>query len=459
MNSTTYKLLWVWVGLVLGSIGCAGYEGAVSKMHESLLSGDKLGALEHANAALEVSADEEYPEKLVGNNSLLLLERAMIKQGLSRYKASSEDFGTADKHLELLDLKNDTMGNIGKFIFSDDAAHYQAPAYEKLLLNTFNMLSYLSVGDMEGARVESRRLRIMQEYLEGEESDQAALADLGAYLAGIAFEAGGRRENALDFYSDALKSRSYESLAEPIRRLSACAQVRDENLDSYIEAHGGPMPQCTPPPEGKGTLIVVSGVGLVPRKTAVRLPVGAAVAIAGAFLMPMTEEQLARFVARGLVTWINFPMMERPQEVYSNASVQVDGVEAPAEVGSDISDKVIAAWDSIKPKLMAAAIVRMVTRLAAGVATEVAVSKASGSAVGGLLAGLAVQGTMTAFDTPDTRSWTTLPSRVYVTRMEVPAGDHEVTVVFSGKGSPQVEKKTVSVPAGGFAVVSSCSMR
>jgi len=439
-------------------VNCAGYEGAVAEMHASLLSGDKLNALEQANAALEVKEADEYPEKLVGNNSLLLLERAMIKQSLFDYKSSAADFGTSDKNLELLDLQNDTLGNIGQFIFSDDATKYQAPAYEKLLLNTFNMLDYLSMGDMEGARVESRRLRIMQKYLAAEESEQSALLDLGSYLAGIAFEAGGQYENALSFYADALGAHSYESLAEPVRRLASCTSFKDERIEKFIESVGGPLPQCTPIEEGKGTLLVVSGVGLVPRKTAIRIPIGAAVAIAGALLVPMTLEQLNGLIARGLVTWINFPAMKPPPGVYTTAQTIVDGAPAGGEVASNISEKVVAAWESIKPKLMAAAIVRMVTRLAAGVATEVAVSKASGSAVGGLLAGLAVQGTMTAFDTPDTRSWTTLPSKVFVTRMILPEGEHEVTVVFNGKGSEQVSKK-VTISSGGYTVISVSSMR
>lgn len=458
MKPNMQNRLWVLLMSTGFVIGCAGYEGAVAEMHTALLSGDKLQALAQSNKALKVKKDTDFPEKLKGNNSLLLLERAMIKQGLYQYKSSSEDFGVSDKNLELLDLQNDTMGNIGKYIFSDDAAKYQAPAYEKLLLNTFNMLSYMSAGDMEGARVESRRLRVMQKYLVQEESEQAALADLGSYLAGVAFEASGQNENALSFYADAVGARNFDTLADSVRRLASCTNFKDERIEKYIESHGGPLPQCTPMEQGKGTLIIVSGVGLAPRKTAVRLPIGAAVAIAGVFLVPMTMQQLNGLIARGLVTWLNFPEMKPARGIFTGAQTTLDGKAVASEVASDISDKVTAAWNSIKPKLMAAAIVRMVTRLAAGVATEVAVSKASGSAIGGLMAGLAVQGTMTAFDTPDTRSWSTLPSRVYITRLEVPAGEHEVSVLFTGSGNEKVTKK-VRVSSGGYTVVSVSSMR
>jgi uncharacterized protein len=443
---------------VLLFAGCAGYEGAVGEMRGSLLDGDKQRALELVGKALEEDDPDAFPDNLKGDKALLLLERAMIKQGLSSYKSSASDFRTADKHLELLDLQNDTMGNIGKFIFSDDATVYQAPAYEKLLVNTFNMVNYLSIGDYEGARVEARRLRVMQKYLAGEESEQAALLSLGSYLSGFAFEASGQHEQALSFYVDAIREHSYKTIAEPVRRLASCTGSNDETLSDYIKRHGGPFPECVPPPKNKGTLLVVSGVGLAPYKRAERIPIGMAVSIAAAYIDP-NDPNMQRVMARGLLTWVNFPVLERSPVRYANIRCKVNGTEIPTELGDNLTDKVIAAWDSIKGKLMGAAIVRMVTRLVAGIATEKAVSEASGSAIGGLLAGLAVQGTMTAFDTPDTRSWVTLPHAVYLSRAELAPGKHRISVLFEGQGSGYAVEKEVEIKAGGFTVVSTSSMR
>ncbi len=429
-------------------------------MRSSLLDGDKQRALSLSSKTLDVSAPDAFPEEVDGNVSLLLLERAMVKQGLGEYSSSAEDFKTADKHLELLDLQNDTMGSIGKYIFSDDATKYRAPAYEKLLVNTFNMVNYMALGDFEGARVEARRLRVMQKYLKGEESDQAALLDLGSYLAGFAFEASGQYEQALDYYADALVDHSYASLAEPIRRLASCTASKDEVIDKFISQNGGPFPQCVPPTQEKGTVLVIAGVGLAPYKVANRIPIGAALVIAGHLIGAEHEPAMQRVMARGLLTWVNFPVMERTMLRYERVVSQVDGRDANTELGTNISDKVIAAWDSIKAKLMAAAIIRMVTRLAAGIATEKAVAEASGSAVGGLLAGLAVQGTLTAFDTPDTRSWVTLPHAVYFSRLELLPGKHRIALTYKGQqGQVEVVEQDVEVRAGGFSVVAVNSMR
>ncbi|MCP4675896.1 MAG: hypothetical protein GY854_10400 [Deltaproteobacteria bacterium] len=462
--------------------GCAGYAGAVKDMRSALLAGNKERALKKVNKALDVGEPDELPDKVKGYDSLLLLERATIKQGLEQHKSSAVDFRASDKHLELLDLKNDTMGNIGKFLFSDDSTVYKAPAYEKLLLNTLNLLNYLAQYDLEGARVEARRMRVMQEYLADEESEQDAVLGLGSYLAGFTFEMSGKAEQALQHYDEALSRESYPSLSGPIRRLAGCTSYSTERLDSIIgpsvtpaspvsdESTDGSAPKeqavttspartCHLKPPGKGTILVVSTVGLAPHKVARRIPIGAAIVIAGALLGAMQTAQAQRFAAKGLLTWINFPTMEKTPERFSRTSTSIDGHVIRTESGLNVAEQVIKAWDSIKGKLMVAAITRMITRLIAGTATEEAIKAAGGNGIGALFAGLAVQGALTAADTPDTRSWTTLPSKIFIARSEVPAGKHEIKVVFEGKLGRYVITKTVKVAEGGFVVVPMASMR
>ncbi|MDD5305854.1 MAG: hypothetical protein PHU25_00900 [Deltaproteobacteria bacterium] len=448
----------------LSALGCAGYAGSVKEMRTELLAGNKDKALGMANSALDVKEADDEPEDVSGDNALLLVERATIKQGLSRYGSSAVDFQTADKHLELLDLKNDTAGNIGKFLFSDDTTVYKAPAYEKLLLSTLNMLNYLSLGDLENARVEARRLDVMRKYLADEKSEQAAVLGLGGYLAGFAFEMSGRAEQALGFYDQALADGGYASLTEPIRRLAACTSFRTERLRQLVGEGGEAAPACDPNPRSKGTVLVVVGTGLAPHKEAMRIPIGAALVLAGAVTfgpsLGMSDRNKAgELAAKGLLTWINFPVMERTRDRFTYAHVGLDGRPAPVEEGMDVTERVLAAWNSIKGTLMVAAITRMITR---AIAAEVVQRGTKAGGAGGalsLLAGLAVEGTMMAADTPDTRSWVTLPSKVFVSRMDVTPGRHIVSVVLEGPGGRQVIEKTVDVKGGGFAVVSVASMR
>jgi hypothetical protein len=63
---------------------------------------------------------------------------------------------------------------------------------------------------------------------------------------------------------------------------------------------------------------------------------------------------------------------------------------------------------------------------------------------------LGTQATLTALDRPDTRSWETLPARVAVGRIRVPAGEHRVRL--EARGARRDVK--VVVQEGGWAVVS-----
>ncbi|HEX5656894.1 MAG TPA: hypothetical protein VFX59_06850, partial [Polyangiales bacterium] len=59
------------------------------------------------------------------------------------------------------------------------------------------------------------------------------------------------------------------------------------------------------------------------------------------------------------------------------------------------------------------------------------------------------QAALAAADTPDTRSWATLPARIALARVRVPAGQHTVRILSQGV----TKEQQVEVGKGGFAVV------
>jgi hypothetical protein len=70
----------------------------------------------------------------------------------------------------------------------------------------------------------------------------------------------------------------------------------------------------------------------------------------------------------------------------------------------------------------------------------------------GLLASFIGEGLLVAADRPDTRSWTLLPEKVFVSRKRVPAGSHEVQVGL-GQGNETWQSIAVEVPEDGYAIV------
>jgi hypothetical protein len=447
--------------------GCAGYEGDVRAIREALLAGDRARALTAANAALDVDEPAELPRNVGGDNALLVLERGMVKQGLGLWKPASRDFLVADRHLELLDLRNDAIGGIGKWLFSDSATVYKAPPHEKLLLSTLAMLNYLAAGDLEGARVEARRLQIMRAYLADAVSPEEARTNLGVYLAAFVWEMSGRHEQALRAYDELLATGSdHPSAAAPIRRLAACSEFRSERFAPLLGEPdpAAPPPGCDSPPGDRGTVLVVAQLGLAPYKVATRLPIGAALVIAGTVMYgpglgASSDARARELAAKGLLKWVNFPRLERDRSRFQRVRVRVNERAAGTELGENVGELVTRSWDRLKGTVMVAAITRMITRAVAGEATQQAAK--SGGAAGGLalLAGLAVEGALVAADTPDTRSWVTLPSHVVVSRSEVPPGRQQVVVDFEGHLGRERRVFDVDVAPGGFAVVVVAAMR
>ena len=447
-------------GLCVALAACAGYEATSQPLVRDLRAGRLEPALAHVNSALGVKAVEDGYIYSGPDAPLLLLERATVLQALGRYDLSSRDYQAADAHLEVLDLDGDEAGSVAKYLWSDSATLYKSPPYEKSLLNTLNLLAYLARGEVSGARVEARRLLVMDEHLKDKESNAPMLA-LGSYLSGFTFEQSGRYPEAMRYYGDAAERGGVPTLAEAARSLHARSGLWDKRL--------GPEPEAPQPlPAGPtGDLLVVVGTGRVPYRTPERVPIGIAVALLTQpncrhCLTPAQRQQANRVSAQGLVTWLNFPSLVRARPQTTGAQVTAGGRFLPGGVGLDAEALALADFERGRPALLLASFTRAVTRALAGAGTEAAVRSAAGRKGGGdalgMLAGLVVQGVMVATDTPDTRSWTSLPGRFHVYRARVPAGTLDVRVLVEGTQPEEVVRR-VEVRPGGYAVVTHFTLR
>lgn len=407
-------------------VGCAGHESRVKAALDALDAGRPDEAIAHLNEEMEVETAEQLP-KMEGDNALLLLDRATILQSTDRYEMSQRDFQTADKAIEILDFKRGTADDIGKYLFSDDVGPYRAPPFEKLLINTFNMMNYLARHDVSGAKVEARRLSVMERYLK-ESEETTALLGLGSYLAGFTFEKAGGRDEALLYYEEALGYQSYPSLRDPLRVLTG-GESKSPRIDEIV-AGAGPLDSVSK--NGDSELLIVIGYGRVPQKYPERIPIGLALTMVSGIISPGDAAQANELAAKGLVTWINFPRLGKSRGRYSIPEVWVDGRPQNVEHALDIEAEVRKEWEEREPTVVLSAITRMITRVLAGEAVDAAVGAASDSGIVGLLAGLATSATLTAADTPDTRSWSTLPSNVAITRLRLQPGQHTVQLRVRG---------------------------
>jgi len=427
--------------------GCASHSDKTKEIRSALDAGNPREALGLLNKQLEVESEKELPQKMGGDSSLFLLDRAMVLQQLSIYKWSSRDLEVSDKQVELLDFSRNAAHDIGKYIFSDDTGPYKAPAYEKLMINTMNMVNYLAQGDLQGARIEARRLSVMQKFFKDHDPENALTAP-GSYLAGFTFEKSGQYDEALRYYDEALQYGQLGTLAEPVRRLLARGSYSSPRLKKAAGLTDGqaPSPAAAAADAESGELLVVVSYGRVPAKIARRIPIGLALTYASGALSPDDVGQANRLAAQGLVTWVNFPELGRAHGEYDQPSAWLDGKALPLEGIVAVDKEAQRAWDQVKGTVIASAITRMISRVVAGKVAGAAAGKNEGL---GLLLSLATQATLTVTDTPDTRNWATLPARMAFGRVTLPAGPR--TVQLRARGAATTRK--VDIKPGGFAVV------
>lgn len=501
MTRTLPRLLLL-TTLACTSLACAGHSKKTLQAREALDAGNPDKALELINERLKVESGDELPEKTEGDNTLLILDRSMIQQQLTRYKMSSRDLELADKAIEMLDLRKKTIDSIGKYMFSDDVGPYQAPPYEKLLINTMNMANYLLRHDLSGAKVEARRFSIIRKYLEESQYAGAAMSAPGSYLAGFAFEKTGSYDTALLYYEEALQYGDFRSLVEPLERLTRGTQVRSQRIREFLEKYGtnstgeaepsgdteasetsgteenenvaagteAEVASAETPPtdtsaeatqDGGSTatqpaeLLILLNYGRVPAKVPKRIPIGLALTYGSLFLSPAQSTTANELAAQGLVTWVNYPELEETKRKYLQPSAKIDGTYATLEAALSVDQEARAAYDKEKGKVIASAIIRMITRVVAGQGARAAAQAAGGDGLIGAIASIGTQAALTAADTPDTRSWSTLPGRIVLTRVSLPPGKHHIELKSQG----EVREFDVDLAPGGWDVVGMTVLR
>jgi hypothetical protein len=416
----------------------------------ALDAGNPREAIHLLNQNMDVSTDADLPVDMGSDHALYVLDRASVQQSLVQFDRSKRDFEAADKAIDMLDIAHDVKDSIGEYVFSGSSGKYRAPPYEKLMVNTLDMLNYLEQRDLNGARIEARRLAVMQKYVADElhESDNPVLG-LGGFLAGLTFEQSDAADEALRWYDQSLAFSGFNALRDPVRRLLQRGQYRSPRLK---ELESGGAPPADPASTGEGEIVFVVGYGRVPHKVPERIPIGLALTYVSGDLAPNDEARANRLAAQGLVTWVNFPTLGREQGGYAVPSCTLDGGSVALEEAVNVTQQVRFEWKKIEGKIILSAITRMIARYAAGSLAGAAAGK--NQLVGALLS-LGTQATLTALDTPDTRSWETLPARVAVARVRVPAGKHHVRIDARGV----IRTAEVDVEKGGWAVVSLMALR
>jgi len=196
---------------------------------------------------------------------------------------------------------------------------------------------------------------------------------------------------------------------------------------------------------------VVVSYGRVPAKIAKRIPIGLALTLVSGHISPRDHQKAAYLAGQGLVTWVNFPELGKAVGEWGFPQASVDGKPVMLDEPFAVDAEARKAWDDGKTAIIVSAITRMITRAAVGEGTR----RAAGGGLVGALLSLGTQAVMTGMDTPDTRSWSTLPARIALGRARVAPGKHEVHLYVRGEKKIQ----RIDVKPGDWAVVNLTVLR
>lgn len=425
-------------------------------MRTALDAGNAKGAIAAIDEELDVKSPKDLPADIKGDNAILVLDRASIQQGIIEFPLSKRDFEAADKSIDMLDLARNAGDSIGEYVFSGSVGRYQAPPYEKLMINTLNMLNYLETRDLNGARIEARRLSVIQKYYRDnlQRKDNPVLG-LGSMLAGFTFEKSGEIDEALRYYDESLEFTGFRTLGDAVRRIAPQGQYRSPRIKALLgegEKDEKAAPGAKQEEDDSGEVLFVVGYGRVAHKIAHRIPIGLALTYFSGSLSPGDHAAANKIAAQGLVTWINFPTLAKGRGSWDIPTCNLDGHYVQLEEAVDVDHEVREEWKKIEGKIIVSAITRLIARFAVGQGIQAAAGRDS---VLGLVASLGTQATLTALDTPDTRSWETLPARIAVARVRLPAGRHKVMIDARG----WVRSQDIVVEKNGWQVVSLMALR
>jgi hypothetical protein len=345
------------------------------------------GQLEEARVLLD-----EFVASKPADLPLALLERALLLQRLGDFEASRDDFLEVDEEFEVIDFSGEPGDDFALLQARPGMAEYRGTPYEKILLNTLNILNHLALSDLEQGRVEARRAMVMHDSVVDYERQQQFESPLTQLLYGLLFEASGRHNEAHLAYKNAYEQTAAEFLGP--RLIQSARETNNSDLVRW-QTEFEELPASSP--EGAGTVIVVLMSGSAPVREPTVLPDRS---IRYAHLVPQPRSHQAAEVRLGDESGVRLVSM------------------------LDIETQAMDYFERVELRTLS----------------------------GARLARLQSRGKRRMFNIVDTRSWTLLPAEVLVAVVSAPAGFHEVELSLEGE-QPRVLTRQVMVEEAGFVVV------
>jgi hypothetical protein len=310
---------------------------------------------------------------------------------------------------------------------------YEGDRYEQLLLHAYMAMNYIQLGQLDGARVEMLQANVkMKEW--GDEPEEDAFL---RYLEGIIYESLDEQDSALISYRKAYtvykeKGGSQYPTApvgikKDLLRLLAWQGLWSE-YKSYKKEFNMTDYKPVEASEKFGELVVILNNGLAPIRSEVSIPV----------YSTQVHQNLR----------VSFPAYKQQKNRLYVPVIHVNSEQYTMETVEDIDALARHSLEQAMPGIMTRAIARAVVKYN----TQHTAQESDSSGLAGLLMTI----TNLVTERADTRSWTTLPQEIELSRLLLPVGEHSVQIKMQNTAGQVVdvmdEKITVKPGQSSFLI-------
>lgn len=395
------------VMLLAALSGCATYGDWVGEMEREIAARDIAGALR--------TLDER--EGGQARDAVLYdLNRAMLLRMAGDYGQSNAAFEQAKDAIDRLDAVS-VREQAGALAVNDMLRSYTGAPYERVLLHVYAALNYLALDRPDDARVEILQLDVLL----GQEEARAGEA-FARYLSGMIFETLRQYDDAMIAYRQAYAAYRRDGGAVPaplgrdLVRMAARVGGMADELRRY-RAEFGVAEEIPGPRDGEGEVIFLLHSGLAP---------------------VMRDALVGAPTRDGRLVTVSMPYYENRVPRVTGARVQAGAATAMTALGEDVAAVTVETLERAKPLILARAVARAALKLEASQEAD-----RKDDALG-MMVNLA--GVMS--ERADTRSWSTLPNRIYLARLPLAAGHHELHVELTGAYAGSVAARDYAVDLG-----------
>ncbi len=379
----------------------------VSRTQDVLISSVQKGDFVKAEERIDQVIQKKIPSnKYVSCKDAvwMYLDRAMLHTCTGKLPAAIQDYATA---LDAIDYYNQPtlQEQLGKTLLQDGVCAYVSPIYEHQLARLYLALALFQQGDFGNARA-----MLLQA------ENQAALHK----------EMGNEAANVIAKYllANLLQHEGDFSNAEILYREVAQKEMQVNRR--------------------KATVIILAHTGLAPHKISTIAP-------ASVVSLALLEEILAAYdipPAVSSLAGIPIPAFAEARSVCSTTQVKLpSGETRKLETWLDIDALARKNLGKEMPKIAARSAARLLIRRAALGAIQ------KENQIAGIFADLALLGANLLTEA-DTRSWSTLPSRIDLTRFELDPGKHTLTLESRApNGHVQVKECQVDLGSNALCII------